>query len=126
YLPTTPTPAAWLSIRLLDRDGKQLSTEQRQRIGRDIYYDTAWHERSDTRIPPGEKLTMSRAWAKLDGAAIARITVEVHPDDYYERLYEGQLQRTLPAGQRKLYEEALARARSRHYVAEQRDFPIGR
>jgi mono/diheme cytochrome c family protein len=126
YLPTTPTPAAWLSIRLLDRDGKQLATEQRQRIGRDIYYDTQWHERADTRIPPGEKLTMSRAWSKLDGAAIARITVEVHPDDYYERLYEGQLQHALPAGQRKSYEEALARARSRHYIAEQRDFPIAR
>jgi mono/diheme cytochrome c family protein len=126
YLPTTPTPAAWLSITLLDRNGKQLATEQRQRIGRDIYYDTKWHERADTRIPPGEKLTMSRAWSKLDGAATARVTVEVHPDDYYERLYEGQLKRTMPAVQRKLYEEALARARNRHYVAEQRDFPIAR
>jgi hypothetical protein len=124
YLPTTPTPAAWLSIALLDARGKQLAIDK-QRIGRDIYFDGEWHERADTRIPPGEKLTMARAW-KVAGAVTARITVEVHPDDYYERLYTGQLARKLPAEQRKLYEEALARGRSRHYVAETRDVAIPR
>jgi hypothetical protein len=124
YLPTTPTPAAWITITLLDANGKRLATEERQRIGRDIYYDTAWHERADTRIPPGEKLTMTRVWNKLAGAVTARITIEVRPDDYYERLYEEQLKRSLPADRKKLYEEALARGRSRRYVAEQRDFPI--
>ena len=50
YLPTTPTPAAWLEIALLDAKGKSLASAK-QRIGRDIYYDTEWHERADTRIP---------------------------------------------------------------------------
>jgi mono/diheme cytochrome c family protein len=122
YLPTTPTPAAWLSIALLDAKAKPLA-QASQRIGRDIYYDTQWHERADTRIPPGEKLVFARSW-NLAGAVTARVTVEVHPDDYYERLYASQLQAKLPPERRKLYEAALARARSRHYVAEQRDIAI--
>ncbi|MDQ3335522.1 MAG: c-type cytochrome [Myxococcota bacterium] len=122
YLPTTPTPAAWLEIAVLDGKGKQLATA-RQRIGRDIYYDGEWHERSDTRIPPGEKLTMARGW-RVAGAVTARITLEVHPDDYYERLYESQLKKALPAERKKLYEEALARGRSSRYVAERREVAI--
>jgi Cytochrome C oxidase, cbb3-type, subunit III/Cytochrome c554 and c-prime len=122
YLPTTPTPAAWLTIELLDGQGKAL-TAAKQRIGRDIYFDGEWHEKADTRIPPGEKLTFARAW-KTTAAVTARITLEVHPDDYYERLYTTQLAMKLPAERRKLYEQALARGRSRRYVAEQRDVPI--
>lgn len=122
YLPTTPTPAAWLTIEVLDGSDKVLATDK-QRIGRDIYFDTEWHERADTRIPPGETLTMSRAW-KLTGAVTARVTLEVHPDDYYERAYAAQLKKQMPAERKKLYEEALARGRSRHYIAERRTVRI--
>ncbi|HET9484780.1 MAG TPA: multiheme c-type cytochrome, partial [Xanthomonadales bacterium] len=122
HLPTTPTPAAWLEITLLDAAGKALASAK-QRIGRDIYFDGEWHERADTRIPPGEKLTMARAW-RVTGAVTARVVLRVHPDDYYERLYESQLAKQMPAQRRKLYEQALARGRSRRYVAEQRDLPI--
>jgi cytochrome c553 len=124
YLPTTPTPAAWLTITLVDAKGKALA-EAKQRIGRDIYYDRGWHERADTRIPPGEKLVMARAW-KVSGAANARITLEVHPDDYYEHLYVSMLKQKLPPERKKLYEDALALGRSRHYVAEQRVIAIPR
>jgi hypothetical protein len=124
YLPTTPTPAAWLVIDVLDAAGKPLATAK-QRIGRDIYYTDQWYERSDTRIPPGERLTMARGW-KVAGAVTARITLEVHPDDYYERLYASQLKAKLPEGRRKLYEQALALGRSRRYVAERRDVPIAK
>lgn len=124
YLPTTPTPAAWLEVALLDGKGKVLASA-RQRIGRDIYFDGRWHERADTRIPPGEKRTLTRAW-QAPGAVTARVTVEVHPDDYYERLYEAQLAKSLPAARKQLYEQALARARGRHYVAERRDVAIAR
>lgn len=122
YLPTTPTPAAWLMIELRDAKGVAIATAK-QRIGRDIYFDGEWHERADTRIPPGEKLTFARAW-KTAAAVTARITLEVHPDDYYERLYATQLAKKLPAERRRLYEEALAIGRSRRYVAERRDVQI--
>ncbi|MDQ3371047.1 MAG: hypothetical protein M3680_36985, partial [Myxococcota bacterium] len=124
YLPTTPTPAAWLSIQLLDARGTAIpGGRAAQRIGRDIYFDGAWHERADTRIPPGERLELVRGW-RAANAVTARITVEVHPDDYYERLYASQLRRTLPPARRTLYEQALARGRKARYVAEQRDVTI--
>jgi mono/diheme cytochrome c family protein len=129
YLPTTPTPAAWLWIELLDAKGKAIDGASASvRIGRDIYFDGDWHERTDTRIPPGEKLAMSRAWSgvRTAAAATARITVEVRPDDYYEHLYEQRLAGTLAGERRKLYEQALARAKAARYVAERREVPIVR
>jgi hypothetical protein len=128
YLPTTPTPAAWLTIELIDARGRPIAgARDRRRIGRDVWYDgDAWHERSDTRIPPGEATTMARAWSggRTADARAARITLEVHPDDYYERFYAMQLAGRLAADQRALYLQAQARAQASHYIAEQRDVPI--
>ncbi len=127
YLPTTPTPAAWLRLELVDRTGAVIPGATAElRIGRDIYYDGKWHERADTRIPPGEKLAMARAWTggRTGDATDVRVTVEVHPDDYYEGLYQARMRGTLAPEARALYEQALARARSTHYIAEQRVVPI--
>ncbi|MGE3456931.1 MAG: c-type cytochrome [Kofleriaceae bacterium] len=129
YLPTTPTPAIWLSIELIDRNGTTIpGASAMLRIGRDIAYDATrgWQERSDTRIPPGERRVVARAWSggRTLEASAARITVEVHPDAYYEHLYTVRLAGTLPAAQRALYEAALARASASHYVADRRLVPI--
>jgi len=126
-LPTTPTPAAWLGIQLLDARGQPIAGAiATQRIGRDVYFDGTWHERADTRIRPGESLTFARAWrgGRTADAASARVWVEVHPDDYYERFYADWLAGTLAPAQRALYEQALARARSTHYTAEDRTVPV--
>ena len=90
------------------------------RIGRDIYWDGAWHERADTRIPPGETRTLSHAWKRSREARSARVTVEVHPDDYYEHFYANRLAGQLGATERAQYEAALERARASYYVAEDR------
>ena len=127
YLPTTPTPAAWLSITLIDAHGRPIAgATDRHRIGRDIWFDGTWHERADTRIPPGETLTFARAWTsgRTAFATAARIAIEVHPDDFYERFYTEKLAGTLVPAQRALYQQALARALGSHYLAEQRDVPI--
>ncbi|MEO8705012.1 MAG: c-type cytochrome [Kofleriaceae bacterium] len=128
YLPTTPTPAAWLSIDLLDARGAQISgASSSMRIGRHISFDgERWHEHADTRIPPGGKRTLARAWSggRTNEATTARITVVVHPDDYYEHLYEQRLAGELSAERRTLYEQALARAKSNRYTAVQRDVAI--
>jgi mono/diheme cytochrome c family protein len=129
YLPTTPTPAVWLSITLLDaRGGPIPGATARTRIGRDIWFDGAWHERADTRIAPGASLTFARAWTagRTTDATTARIAVEVHPDAFYERFYADKLAGTLAPAQRALYDQALTRARGSHYLAEQRDVPIRR
>jgi len=127
YLPTTPTPAMWLRIELYDSKGTPiLGAKRDKRIGRKIHFDNGWHEDSDTRIPPGEAATLAGAWTKgrTPKAVKARITVEVHPDDFYEILYAERLAAKLPTATRTAYESALARARSSHYVAEQIDIPI--
>jgi hypothetical protein len=127
YLPTTPTPAAWISITLIDAHGRPIAgASARYRIGRDIWFDGAWHERADTRIAPGQAVTIARAWTagRTAQATAARIAIEVHPDDYYERLYASQLAGRLPATQRALYQQALDRALGNRYVAEQRDVAL--
>ncbi|HEY0191677.1 MAG TPA: c-type cytochrome [Kofleriaceae bacterium] len=129
-LPTTTTPAIWLSIALLDARGRAIDgAADRKRIGRDVVFgpgDAAWHERADTRIPPGEASRFARGWAggRIAEATTLRITVEVEPDEFYERFYAEQLATRLPPGQRALFEQAAARARGSHYLAEQRDVPI--
>jgi hypothetical protein len=127
YLPTTPTPAAWLTITLIDARGRPIAgATDRHRIGRDVWFDGAWHERADTRIAPGDTATLARAWTagRTAEATAARITVEVHPDAYYERFYADRLAGARDPAQRALYAQALARATGSHYVAEQRDVPI--
>jgi hypothetical protein len=96
------------------------------RIGRDIYFDGTWRERADTRIPPGERAVMARAWSggRTSVATGVRVTVEVHPDAYYEGLYQARMRGKVPPEARALYEQALARARGSHYIAEQRVIPI--
>ncbi|HEX3477907.1 MAG TPA: c-type cytochrome [Kofleriaceae bacterium] len=126
-LPTTPTPAAWLTIALIDARGQPIAgATDRYRIGRDLWFDGQWHERADTRIPPGETVTVARAWTagRTAEATAARITLEVHPDEFYERFYAARLPHARAPAQRALYEQALARATRSHYIAEQRDVPI--
>jgi len=130
YLPTTPTPAAWIVIELLDARGKAIEGATAElRIGRDISYDGGkWTERADTRIPPGDKATLARAWkgGRSADAVTARILVEVHPDDYYERLYARRLTQKLAPDRRALYEQALAAGKANRYQALTRDVKITR
>jgi hypothetical protein len=127
-LPTTPTPAVWLRVALSDRSGRPIAGAQAElRIGRDVEFDGRdWHERSDTRLAPGRSVILARAWSggRTANAAFARVTVEVHPDDYYERLYARELAGELPTTERADYERAAARAASSHYIAEQRDVAL--
>ncbi|HEY1555562.1 MAG TPA: c-type cytochrome [Kofleriaceae bacterium] len=126
-LPTTATPAAFLRVELYDARGRAIEGARAElRIGRDVYYDGAWHERADTRIPPGEAIALVRAWrdGRTGDAAFARVTVEVHPDAYYEGFYAQQLAGKTAPGARALFEQAAARAARSHYIAEQRDLPI--
>jgi mono/diheme cytochrome c family protein len=128
YLPTTPTPAVWLRIELFDAAGATIRGARAElRIGREVEsVNGGWREHSDTRIPPGDLRTMTRGWTggRTGAAATARITVEVSPDDFYERLYTRRLATKLPAATRTAYETSLARAQTSHYIAEQISVPI--
>lgn len=128
FLPTTTTPAAWLTITLIDAHGQPIAgATSSYRIGRDVWFDgTTWHERADTRIPPGEHVDVARAWTagRTAEATTARIEIVVHPDDYYERFYADALAGTVVPAQRALYQQALARALGNRYLAERRDVAI--
>jgi hypothetical protein len=127
FLPTTATPQLVLAIELVDRDGTAIAGARgEQRIGRDVVFDTAWHELADTRIPPGGSRTMARAWrgGRIADAAWARVTLEVQPDAYYEGFYRRALAGPLGVAQRAQYEQALERATGSHYVAEYLVVPI--
>ena len=124
YLPTTPTPAAWLTVELVDEArGAIEGARSERRIGRKVTYkDGTWTEVEDTRIAPGDSFELAKAWrgGATDRATHVRIVVRVHPDDYYEGLYAQRLARTLTAEQRRLFEQALEQARGSHYVAVDR------
>ncbi len=128
YLPTTPTPAAWVSIQLLDAEGRAIDgAYAEKRIGRHLIYDKGWKQPEDTRIPPGESLELASAWkqGRVAQAKKVRIQVRVEPDEYYERLYLSRLKnKKLPSVERKLLLEALQRTRDSHYTAVDRIAPI--
>ena len=115
FLPTTATPAVWLRLELVD--GSRVVGSFAQRIGRDVVWDGAWHERADTRIPPGRSLRVARTWHGGHATA-ARVTVEVHPDAYYEQLYARRL------GANPLYAAALRKALGSRYIAETREIAL--
>lgn len=129
YLPTTPTPALWLEIQLIDGAGKAIpGAAKKLRIGRRLVYRRRFVELEDTRIPPGRHATLSAAW-QGPGAANARaavITVRVFPDEYYERFYAARLEGKLSAKARGLFVRALARARAARYIALTRTVAIRR
>jgi mono/diheme cytochrome c family protein len=122
YLPTTPTPAAWLAVQLLDGDGVAIAgTKRQQRIGRKIRYQakTGWIQDEDTRVPPGEAIAVAATIdaAAAAGAAQVEVTVTVHPDDYYEGFYAQRLAGKLADDVRASYADAARRAEASHYEA---------
>jgi mono/diheme cytochrome c family protein len=128
-LPTTTTPAAWLEVELVDDDGDPIrGASARRRIGRDMVFDgKQWHEREDSRIPPGGSIELAAAWrrGRVDRATHARVRVRVVPDDYYIGFYEARLDDARGEARRQ-YQAALARARAASYVAEERLIEVRR
>jgi mono/diheme cytochrome c family protein len=122
HFPTTPTPAAWLTVDLLDSSGKPIAKlGQTRRIGRDIEHTAkGWIEKADTRIPAGRTSTFTLRFvdAAAGKATRARATLSMAPDDFYEGFYRRALARkNLPDEAKQLYQAALDRAtRSRFDV----------
>lgn len=124
YLPTTPTPALWLTVELRDAGGRALpGASSRWRIGRWLVYRGGWRQLEDTRLAPGQALEVARSW-RVEGARTVRVTLEVHPDDYYEGFYRARLAAATSPEARAAFARALARAVGSRYVAEVRELSI--
>ena len=128
YLPTTPTPAAWLETELVDAAGKPVAgTAAAKRIGRELRFAKGrFEEVEDTRIPPGKSLAVDKGWrgGRVAAATHLRVRVRVKPDDYYEGLYRRRLKAKLDPTVRAHFETALARAVASEYVAYDELWPI--
>jgi mono/diheme cytochrome c family protein len=128
YLPTTPTPAAFVSIELVDGDGDGIKGAfEEKRIGRHIVFGKGgFSDLEDTRIPPGENLELAMAWkdGRVSAATHARIIVRVEPDNYYVGLYKKRLKLKLDDDVRDMFEEALDNAEKSDYVAYEKLIPL--
>ena len=127
YLPTTPTPAAWIIAELLDDKGRPIpGAISRKRIGRHIEPGIKWIEHEDTRIRPGESGELAAAWSGGNAAKAATlmVTIRVEPDEFYERFYRTELGGELTARQREMYTDALARTIASQYIAIENRYPI--
>ena len=125
-LPTTPTPAAFLEIELLDDDGTIINGATAiLRIGRHLEYDNQFKEFiqiEDTRIPPDQTIELARGWkdGRVSAAKWARVRIRVEPDEYYERLFTSRLKGELTEEVRAYFTEALAITKASKYVALER------
>ncbi len=127
FLPTTPTPAVWLDIRLLDERGQPIAgASDSMRIGRHLVVQRGMQEAEDTRIPPGEYAEHAAAWkrGRVSDARYAEIAVRVEPDEFYERFYRARLRRDMPDDERAMFEEALALTEESKFTALRRRIAI--
>jgi hypothetical protein len=110
--PTYVTPEVWVHIEFLDADGRVIDgAGVESLIRRRVEARSgAWVELSDTRIPPDGSLTVTAEIGDSD-ARLARGTVTVYPDAFYQGVFAGMLSGALSDTSRALISEAHRRAR---------------
>jgi Cytochrome c554 and c-prime len=126
YLPTYVTPRITLRI-----EGGQASglRQAEHRIERRMAWtpEDGWRELSDTRLPPGEAVSLALT---LGAAEPAEVTVWVEPDaDYHDRVYPALvtlLGARLDAEARALLERARQAAGVTPYLLYRFICPVGR
>jgi hypothetical protein len=110
--PTYVTPEVRVSIELLDAAGRVIDgAEVESLIGRRVDGSSGiWIELFDTRIPPDSSVTVTAEISDSD-ARLARGTVTVYPDKFYQAMFAGMLSSALSDTSRALISEAHRRAR---------------
>jgi len=114
--PTYVTPRVFLEAWQVDaEDGEIAGTRSRATIGREIDF-SAWQERFDTRVLPGESMRLDYAQARHSRARtlIGRVTVD--PAYHYRGVFESLLASLESGTARDLIAQALERANEAPYV----------
>ncbi len=106
------TPEVRVGIELLDAAGRVIDgAEVESLIGRRVDGSSGiWIELFDTRIPPDSSVTVTAEISDSD-ARLARGTVTVYPDKFYQAMFAGMLSSALSDTSRALISEAHRRAR---------------
>src|SRR2546422_6111375 len=86
--PTYVTPRVVLSAELVDRGGQVMAGSRQEKIvGREVALDLS-HEAFDTRLRPGQSVTLAYR-VKVPGPGLrARLAVVVEPDAFYVGFFE--------------------------------------
>lgn len=122
--PTYVTPRVVLRGELMDRDGRVISgSAQEKVIERRIALDLS-SELSDTRIEPGQRVTLEYRKTVDQRAARARFSVVVFPDAFYTRFFETLLEQGAGRGAAQI-RDALAATRRSSFPVFVKDVPLG-
>lgn len=116
YFPTYLTPKIEVQAYLINADGIiEQSTLQQALIGREVTLDMQ-QELYDTRIPPGETLTIN--YKQKINADDMQLHVEatVYPDHFYTRFYESMLNNGSAGRGARLIEQALEASRASSFI----------
>lgn len=125
YFPTYVTPRVVVRFEFLDKGGQPVPHTQKEAvIGREVPLDLS-QELSDTRIGPGETVTINYSQRVPRPGLTLRATVTVEPDYFYNKFFRaildgGQVAKGLPSIQ-----QALQRARESSFVIFERRIPLG-
>jgi hypothetical protein len=118
-LPTYIVPKISLSGILYDKHGKKIAASLRNKTIQRVveYSDNGWQEIADTRLAPGESVSIAVPWrvGRLRGVQI-RFKVEVDPDHYYINSVYKPLLISLDDPVKNMIRQADLKARANAYI----------
>ncbi len=116
HFPTYVTPRVVVRFELLGKDGQPVSDTQKEAvIGREVPLDLS-DELFDTRIRPGETVTINYRQKVLWARLTLRATVTVEPDYFYSKFFRALLDGGQVAKGRAQIQQALQRTQESPFV----------
>lgn len=121
--PTYVTPRVILRAEMTGAEGAVLPGTRRERIiGREVTLDLS-REVFDTRLRPGEAVTLVARYRVDRPGLRARLTVVVEPDAFYERFFETLLRQGAGRGEAEI-RQALQAARRSAFTVFAKEIPL--
>ena len=119
YLPTYIVPRIRLTGLLLNSQGVGIAASLRNKTLQRVvqYTNTCWQEVRDTRLPPGESISLSVPWriGKQKGKQI-HFKIEVDPDNYYLNQVYRPILNQEEGKKNRLIRKAAEEARANRYI----------
>jgi len=124
YFPTYLTPKIKVQAYLADAEGViAQGTLQQATIGREVTLDLS-QELYDTRIPPGETLTINYQQKVISNNMQLHVEITVYPDHFYTRFYESALRYGSTDGENKHIKQALKDSQNSSFILYEKDIPL--